>query len=55
MIKRYEETPKDIVIYKNLDNLPMMDRLKILQKFKEINRESNKSAEEKQEKENVCR
>jgi len=28
-----------------------MDRLKILQKFKEINRESKKSDEEKQEKE----
>jgi hypothetical protein len=37
--------------YKELDILPVMDRLKILQKFKEINRESQKSAEEKQEKE----
>ena len=51
MIKRYDETQKDVVIYKDLDILPVMDRLKILQKFKEINRESQKSAEEKQEKE----
>ena len=51
MIKRYAEKEKEIVIYKDLDMLPIMDRLKILQKFKEINRESQKSAEEKQEKE----
>lgn len=51
MIERYETTQKDTVIYKDLDILPVMDRLKILQKFKEINRESQKSAEEKQEKE----
>lgn len=37
--------------YKDLDDKPIMDRLKILQKFKEINRESQISQEEKQEKE----
>jgi hypothetical protein len=51
MIKIYEKKEKEIVIYKDLDILPIMDRLKILQKFKEINRESQKSDEEKQEKE----
>jgi hypothetical protein len=51
MIERLNNTKKDIKIYKDLDMLPIMDRLKILQKFKEINRESQKSAEEKQEKE----
>ena len=50
MIKIYEKKEKEIVIYKDLDILPIMDRLKILQKFKEINRESQKSDEEKQEK-----
>ena len=51
MIKRYAKKEKEIVIYKDLDILPIMDRLKILQKFKEINRENQKSDEEKQEKE----
>lgn len=51
MIKRYDENQKDVVTYKDLEILPIMDRLKILQKFKEINRESQKSKEEKKEKE----
>ena len=37
--------------YKELDNFPVMDRIKILQKFKEMNRESEKTEDEKQKKE----
>jgi hypothetical protein len=37
--------------YKELDKFPVMDRIKILQKFKQMNRESQKSDEEKEEKE----